>query len=394
MTAIDSTERAARQRNIVLSVIAVALYWAALYLYRPTLSTYVNSKVSDLTMVGSILSMYGLGQMLIRLPLGIASDWVGRRKPFIVVGLLLATLGSAMMGLMPTAGGLLSGHMVVGFAAGTWVPMVVLFSSLFPPKEAVRASALLTLVSSLSRMVATGMTGFLNDHFGYAFAFLLAAGAATLAAVFMLPTRETPVERRAPTWSAFGRLLVRPDVLVPSLLSMVYMYASWASTYGFVPILARELGATDVMISTITMLNLMVTALCNWFASAFVQRLGERPLVYLTFVAVGIGVAGAAWAPNLAWILVSQLLMGVAHGVGYPVLMGLSIRDVEESQRTTAMGLHQSIYAIGMFAGPALTGVLAQTMGIGNAFYITAIASLLIGVLGTQFLRAAPARSS
>jgi MFS family permease len=393
MTTSNGAQSAHRQRNVILVTVAVALYWAALYLYRPTLPTYIKSQVPDnLPLVGVVLSMYGLGQMIMRVPLGILSDWAGRRKPFIIGGFLLAAVGAATMGLFPNANGLLGGHAIVGVAASTWVPLVVLFSSLFPPKEAVRASALLTLVSSSSRMVATGVTGMLNEQFGYTLAFVLAAGAAVMAAFVIAPSRETPVTRRAPTLKTLGRLAIRRDVLLPSLLSMLFMYSNWATTYGFVPIIARDLGASDVLISRMFMMNLFVTALCNWFTSAAVNRFGARPMVYLTFVSVGLGVAGAAWAPTLAWLFASQLLMGVAHGVGYPVLMGLSIRDVEESQRTTAMGLHQSIYAIGMFAGPAVTGLLAAATSIQLAFYVTATVTLIAGLFGTRLMRGGGAR--
>ncbi len=50
------------------------LYWVSLYLYMPTLPTYVQSKSDNLAMVGIVLSMYGLWQALLRLPLGIVAD--------------------------------------------------------------------------------------------------------------------------------------------------------------------------------------------------------------------------------------------------------------------------------------------------------------------------------
>jgi len=76
----------------------------------------------------------------------------------------------------------------------------------------------------------------------------------------------------------------------------------------------------------------------------------------------------------------------LAQGVGYPVLMGLSIQHVQDADRSTAMGLHQAVYAMGMFAGPALSGVLAEAMGIQPMFGVTAVACLALGLLGAQWL--------
>ena len=63
--------------------------------------------------------------------------------------------------------------------------------------------------------------------------------------------------------------------------------------------------------------------------------------------------------------------------------MGLSIERVSEAERATAMGLHQAIYGIGMFAGPWLSGILADWMGIQPMFGVTAFFVLVIGIFGT-----------
>ena len=61
--------------------------------------------------------------------------------------------------------------------------------------------------------------------------------------------------------------------------------------------------------------------------------------------------------------------------------MGMSIEHVAEANRTTAMGLHQAVYAIGMFAGPWLSGALADAMDIQPMFGVTAFVCLALGLL-------------
>ncbi|MEJ5199336.1 MAG: MFS transporter, partial [Anaerolineae bacterium] len=156
-----------RRVKLALFLAIVFFYWMALYLYVPTLPTYAQTKTDNLALVGTILAQYGLWQAIVRLPIGIASDWIGRRKPFILVGMVFAGAGAYVMGSAGDATGLLIGRAITGLAAGTWVPLVVAFSSLFPPGEAVRASALLTLVGSIGRVLATSATGPLNNLGGY-----------------------------------------------------------------------------------------------------------------------------------------------------------------------------------------------------------------------------------
>ena len=375
-----------RRLMITLYAIAAFLYWMALYLYMPTLPTYVQSKSDNLALVGVVLSMYGLWQAIIRLPLGITADWLGRRKPFIVVGFVLAGLGAWTMGAADGVNGLIIGRAVTGLAAGTWVPLVVVFSSLFPPHEAVWATAMLTFVGSVGRVLATGVTGSLNELGGYSLTFFLAAGAAALAILIVLPAREGRRPPQQPSVGAIGSLITRRDVLLPSLLNAVNQYANWAATFGFLPILARQLGATDVTQSVLVSMHIGVFTLGNLMATAIVRRVGTQRLVYLGFVLLSAGIGGAALAPSLPLIFVSQFCIGLGQGIGYPVLMGMSIQHVADAERTTAMGLHQAVYAIGMFGGPWLSGLLADAMGIRPTFGVTAFTCLALGLFATRWI--------
>jgi MFS transporter, DHA1 family, multidrug resistance protein len=65
--------------------------------------------------------------------------------------------------------------------------------------------------------------------------------------------------------------------------------------------------------------------------------------------------------------------------------MGMSIERVDESQRATAMGVYQSVYAIGMFTGPWLSGLLADALGIQPMFF-TGILILGMGLSGAYWL--------
>lgn len=377
-TAQTAEKEAHRRWTLILLVLAVTLYWASLYFYVPTLGVYAQQITGSLSVVGLILSMYGLWQAVVRLPLGIAADWLGKRKPFIIAGFVLAGLGAWMMGTANGANGLLVGRAVTGLAAAAWVPLVVLFSSLFPPEQAVRATALLTIVNSISRVLATAVTGTLNDSFGYPFAFFLAAGVAGLAIVVTLPVREIARAPKKPSLRQTGFLIVRPDVLVPALLSASAQYIVWATTFGFLPIMAKNLGATSATISLMTSLNLFIGMGGNLITSWLAHRIGNLRLVLISFALMVAGTLGAAAASSVTLLILAQAVIGFGFGIGYPLLMGMSIEKVNEAERATAMGLHQAVYAIGMFAGPWLSGILAESMGIPPMFAVTAAGFVVI----------------
>jgi predicted MFS family arabinose efflux permease len=368
---------------IAAFLVVVFLYWAGLYLYVPTLPLYVKGKTEDLALVGTVLSMYGLWQLISRLPLGIVVDWVGRRKPFIISWLVILAAGDLILGTAPnitTAG---AGRALVGVAAGCWVPLVVMFSGLFDDHEVVRATGIISMVGSFARIIATSANGWLNGLGGYPLAFYMAAAAALLGALIMAFLPDAPRPGKRPDTASLWTLIRRPDVLRPSLLQALAHNADFAATFTFIPILARLKGASDVSVSLLLSLNLAMSFLGNFVSAAWAEKIGRRNTASLAFVLLAAGTGGAALAPSLPYVFAFGMLIGFGLGLGYPLLMGLSIAKVDAAQRTTAMGLHQSIYSLGMFAGPWLGGILASRLGIPAMFAIISSMTLVLGLAGS-----------
>ena len=368
--------------------VVVFLFWMALNLYAPTLPIYIKTRTQNLALIGVILSMYGLFGTLIRLPLGIAADWLGRCKSLFFIGIVLEGLGAWLMGAADNVNTLIVGRAISGLAAGTWVVVVVSFSNLFPHEEAVRATVILTMIPSFGRLIGSLLTGWLNELGGYPLAFFVSTGIAGLALLFLMPTREINRPRRAPSLQNFGKLIARRDVLVPSLLNIIGQYVVMGAVFGFVPILAQRLGAGNVMLSLLVTVYVILYALGNLIATSVNRRIGSRTMVIIGIVLMAAGYGFAAIAPSLVWLFIAQACYGFAGGTSYPVIMGLCIEKVTVNERSTAMGLHQAIYSIGGFVGPWLSGILANSVGIQPMFGVTAFACLALGLLGVHFLSA------
>ena len=372
--------------------LAIFLFWVSMYLYVPTLPVYAQSKTNNLALTGIILSMYGLWQGLARFPLGVYSDRLGKRKLFVFIGFGLSAAGAWLMGTAPNSTVLLIGRSVTGLAAATWVPLVVAFTHLFPKGETLRASAVVNLLNSLGMVVGTLLTGWLNGLGGTSLAFYLAIGVAGVAGMVMLPFAEKSMLPQKRSMGEIKNLVARRSVLAPSLLGALAQYAVWATVFSFIPILAKQYGASDVLQSMLLSLNIAIVLVGNLAVTAFVKRFGARPLLYFSFVLMSLGMVFAALANSLVLVFVAQFCNGFALGIGFPILMGLSVENASEQERSTAMGLFQAVYAIGMFTGPWLSGFMANNMGIQPMFAVTAGAVLLVALFGMGFL--APSRKT
>ena len=375
-----------RRTQVVFYALAVFAYWASLYFYVPTLSVYSEEVTRDLSIVGTIISMYGLWQAVARYPLGILSDSVGKRKPFIILGFLFSALGAFVMMNANGAAGLIIGRGITGLSAAVWVLIMVGFASLFPPEQAVRMAAVMNIVNAIGRAMSTGLNGVLNHAGGYRLAFQVAIGFSVLAIAFFLPIKDPVREPRKPDFKAIGKLSTRPDVILPALLAALVQFVSTAALFTFVPILAHNFGATDTHISLLTMLNILVSVVGNLLISILTARIGNRPVLMGGFTLMGIGAVLIATSKSYMILFPAMMILGLGWST-ISILMGLSIRYVKEENRSTAMGLHQSVYGFGMFFGPYLSGFIAEKLGIHELFWVLLVVIGISAVFSFLMIR-------
>lgn len=374
-----------RMRIFLLAAI-VFLFWMALNLFVPTFPVYINTLTDNLTLVGITISMYGLCSTFIRLPIGVAADWLGRCKQLIFAGIVLVGLGTWLMGSAPEIGYVIIGRAITGLAAGTGVLLIVLFCSFFLPGDAIRATAMLSGIIAASRLFASFLTGWLNECGGYPLAFFVSSCLAGLALLLLAPIQESSRRAKFPSLRGLGHLVTRRDVAMSSFLNAVGQYTLMASIWGFTPILAQRMGAGNVQISLLVTVHTVLIILGNVYASRHAKFVKGRGMLIVSFIFMAAGIGLAAFAPLLAWVFIAQLFHGLSIGLSYPVLMGLAIENVPLDERSSAMGLHQTIYSVGYFVGPLLSGILADSLGIQSMFGITALGCLILGALGVCWL--------
>ena len=78
-------------------MVGTLLYWVSIYLYVPTLPSYLYDKTLSLAIVGSVLSMYGLWQAVVRVPIGVVVDATGRWRIVVLFGFGFAAAGSLLL---------------------------------------------------------------------------------------------------------------------------------------------------------------------------------------------------------------------------------------------------------------------------------------------------------
>jgi predicted MFS family arabinose efflux permease len=324
--------------------------------------------------------MYGLWMAVLRMPLGIVTDATGRSKASLIAGVLLAGIGAVVMATGSSLGVLALGRALTGAAAAAWVPMMVVFAGFFPAEKTIFAMSLITFASSAGQMVGTGLTGLLERLGGLPFVFFAAAGFAVAASIIMACVRIPRADaghRSQVTARSVLAIFRRRDVLVPSFTNALCQFTVWALVFGFIPLLARRMGASAVRTGLLLTLNIAANTAANLLAALLARRGRRLPILYASFTALAGGALLAALGQGLGVLFISSAIMGLAMGLCFPILVGLSIQGVDTAHRSTAMGIHQAVYAVGMFTGPWIGGVLADAVGIRAMFAIIAAFTLV-----------------
>ncbi len=366
------------RRALGLFLASTFLYWASMYVYVPILPLYAQQLGASLPMVGIIVGAYGVTQFLVRAPLGIWSDRLGKRKPFVVAGLVIAGIGSAGLAVSNDPWLLFFSRALTGVSASAWVAFSVLFASYFPPARAVRAMSLVTFVNGIAQMLSTYSGGLLAEHFGWQAPFWVGAALGFAGGVCALGIFE--VER--PVASQLTRRKVLETMTVPLLLAVSFIailsqFTVFTTTYTFTPIFARQLGASQADQGALTTAMLLAYTVAMLITARSVDYLGDRTIVMAGMALAAVACLATPSSADLQSLAGLQALQGLGRGLAFPVLMGLSIRAVPQDLRATAMGVFQAVYAIGMFAGPMFGGRIAELVGLDGVFYTTAVVCLL-----------------
>jgi sugar phosphate permease len=176
------------------------------------------------------------------------------------------------------------------------------------------------------------------------------------------------------------------SLITSSGIGALSQFVTFGLNISFIPIFAHTLGATKTDLGTLTTISYVTYGLAALLSAVGGRRFGERAFVIAgsLFTTVTILVL-----PAIDTVPVLLLLLAVnsfARGMVFPVLMGISIREVPEYERASAMGVFQSVYAIGMFAGPAVAGVVADAIGITGLFLFIAAFPVLSALSALAWL--------
>jgi predicted MFS family arabinose efflux permease len=375
----DHADSAPPKGAVAWFLTCTSIFWFSHYTYVPTLAPYAEHRGGSFEIIGLIVSAYGLAQLLFRLPLGIYSDRIGRRKPFISIGLFAAGLAGLGLAMSPSPAWMIAARFVSGLSACSWVAFTVLYSGYYPPGQTARAMGHISFVNGLSIMTASFLGGWLADHHGWLAPFWASAAFGFLGTIVSLKLVDPP---RGPSnrlsLQSSAKLLRHPTLIWSSIAASLGMYTVFTSSFGFLPNYALTLGASKTQLGLLSTITLLCGSIAGLSASRFaLPVLGPRNAVVAAYSVVALVTAAIPHTTEVYQLFLLQSLSGLSRGTAYPIMMSLSIHGLPERDKATAMGFFQAVYSAGMFLGPVVAGQIGGWMGYTMLFSSSAVVAVI-----------------
>ena len=333
-------------------------------------------------LVGLAIGIYGLTQALLQIPMGIASDRIGRR-PVIVAGLLLFLLGSVVAAVSEHIAGVILGRALQG-AGAIAAAVMALAADVIEPRERTKVMAIIGMSVGASFLLAMVLGPVVAGVGGLEAIFWLSAGLALLAIGVLfrwvpVPTRETVHADAEPVLSKLVPVLRNPDLLRLDAGIFVLHFVLTA-TFVVLPLVLRdslELAVADHWRVYVPVLLLSVLALVPAILLSE-RRHWHRQVMFMSVVALTLAQLGMAALGASGWAVVAMLWLWFAgFNVLEATLPSLISRYAPTESRGTALGVYATSQFAGAFLGGVSGGVVFGLGGDAWVFLLCAGATLL-----------------
>lgn len=348
---------------------------------------YLNSFAIDADTIG-LLTTILLLPFVLKIFIGILSDRVslfgmGHRKPYILLGLLLAvaTFSAAAFLLPDRSFPLFAATIVLASFS------VALFDSTTdglaidttPPEAHGTVQGFMVGGRAAGIILLSLVFGFLVQSHGYRPVFLIIAVSMLLPLVLLFKVDEP---RRRPEgqgfqWSAF-KALARPRFLAFSLYAILYSVVSFGVDGLVTYYMSQQFNAPETTIGTYGALRGIGAVIGALGGALLVDRLGRRASANGALVLITLGAALLGLATGINAILMLAALWGAAWAFQETIFFALAM-DLADSRIAASMfAIMMAVSNLGTAIGEGLATSLTDNLGFSAVFWLLAGLNLLV----------------
>ena len=364
-------------KDFLLTWIDRFSFFLAHHLTRPILPLYLVGFGASSTVIGAVMAVFTITATVMRIPIGLLIDRIGR-KPFLIAGVALFAIGNFGYMWAPTVLLMIPFRMLHGIGwSGCTTAIATLAADIAPQKRRGELIGYAAMASSLGGAIGP-VAGFaLLQRFEYAGVFL---GAATLLALSLLLAFFLREPKHGPRESSRGlkwtEVLVIPETILPAI-AVAFLSFGHGGILTFLPIHALELGLENPGLWF--GLYALCLLLSRPVAGPLSDRISRRAVIVpgLILNVMGIGILALASSP--AWLMAAAIVAGFGTGAAQPALMTVAVDQTSPQRRGQSMAQYQCFYDLGIGLGSLTLGAFLDLVdqNFSLMYSITAVVAVI-----------------
>lgn len=362
---------------------------------QPFLSIFLTGLGIPASVVGLLYNIRNLVQTLVRIPIGVMSDMLGRKR-MMLLGLILLSMVPLLYYASDSLLLPLTAMIMAGLGISLYYPPAEAYTSkLFPPERVGEAMGRFHLGWAVSSIIGPSVGGVLALHFPTYRPIFIIASAVTLLSVPVLwlntegdSTHPDLKDLKASLLglpSLLAEFLRSRKIVAASITTFIHSFCNWVVP-AFFPLLAYGLGFNEAIIG----LSLTANALVMAISLPFIGRLSDRVGRFLP-IALGLSISvvgfGSLPMAREAWeLLLLMAIIGLGSSLVFPVSQAAIMEALPEGGKGAGAGLWGATLSLGGTLGLLATSIVVSISSLERAFQFLA-ASTLIGVAVVAFMR-------
>ncbi|MEA3410769.1 MAG: MFS transporter [Pseudomonadota bacterium] len=365
----------ALERRATLSLASVyAVRMLGLFMILPVFALY-SEQLAGVTplLVGLAIGIYGLTQAIFQIPLGTLSDHIGR-KPVILGGLVLFTVGSVVAAMSDTIHGVILGRALQGSGAIA-AAVMALAADLTREEHRTKVMAMIGMSIGMSFALALIAGPMLNQRIGVHGIFWLTALMSIVAmgiVAFVVPRPVRSGRRRDTGFVVSALKTVLGDSQLLRLdLGVFVLHLVLTANFVVLPLLLRDQAGLEASRHWILYLPVMFVSFLLMLPFIIIgekKRVLKRVMVgAIALLALSEG-SFVYTAGSLVGVTFSLLGFFAAFNLLEASLPSLVSKTAPPDIKGSSMGVYSTSQFLGAFAGGALGGALTQSGGATAVF--------------------------
>ncbi len=352
------------------------------YVLIPVLPIIMRELDLSILQTGMIISAAGLGIFMVQMPASILSDYLGKRKSILALGLILSSL--SFFGIS-TAGKnyqlILALSFIAGLGNSTFHPTATaLVSEGFRSRPGF-SMGIFSLGGNIGSAVMPAVIGTVALSLGWRAGLRVVVMPVVILAILVylyFPEAKTARQTAKDTFSGIWEK-VCCNLPVVTLIAIYSLRGiGYRGIITFFPLLvASSMGADSRTAGFLLSVYFILGAICKPILGTLYDRFGVRVLLAILFLvgsAVSLAMSNVTSMPLMA---VLMALLGVASHIS-PIVMTAATTLVDRSVRSSTVGMIYTGHEL-QFLSPMIGGWIAQHFSMQACFTFFAVILVLGG---------------